>query len=152
MVILEVNNVSLIMSQFDLPWPKEEASDLSGKNKTRCFKRFAALHCGLQQGNGEADIYAWGEVTAIFLGITGRLEVSSGPEETEENKIKVSIEDSFEFSVLLTNETFSIWNKNSSSANNRPWLQINSFPLITSGYSSLVSSGLMDGMKIFFPH
>ena len=106
-VILEVNNVSLSVSQFDLPRPKEEAPKLTGKNKTRCSQRYAAAHCGpvavrygrvglewdggvlgvegegivVQQGDRSA-VYRWGEVARIDLGVTGELEVFTDVMET----------------------------------------------------------------------
>ena len=95
LVILEVNNVSVGVTQFDLPRPKELVPNLSSKNKTRCSQRYNAAHCGpisvrynmvrmewvqgvadlsekeivLQQGN-ISDIYTWGEESNISLPIT----------------------------------------------------------------------------------
>merc|ERR1711892_169858 len=92
LLILDVNNVSLSVSKFDLPQPKEEAQNMTARNKTRCSQRYAASHCGpvavvynlvrlewetgsvelsedtveVTEGNSSV-LYSWTEVNEMYL-------------------------------------------------------------------------------------
>ena len=180
LLILEVNNVTLSVSNFELPGPKEELKDFTGKNKTRaktrCSQRFSASHCGpeaitynsvrLEWDTGVIDlkedaievtlentfeVYTWLELKGILLSSSKDPKIIKKENDIFENKIDITVEDAFHLSVILTNETFTIWNKSESSYHTRPWLHLTSFPLFSSNTSLLSSSGLLDGLKTFFP-
>ena len=179
-LILEVDNVSLSVSRFELPLPKEELTGLTGKKKTRaktrCSQQYEASHCGpeavlynlvrLQWKSGLVElskdtievtvenmsqVYSWTELRSIYLNRSKDIEVVINEVDLFENNINITVEDAFQFSVILTNETFTIWNKSESSYLTRPWLHLTSFPLISSPASLLSSSCFLGSLKTFFP-
>ena len=81
-----------------------------------------------------------------------QLTVDMNCQEEHRAAITVTVEDKLIFSLRLTREEFSLWNKTEEEGEVRPWLDLKEFPLTnSSGGDVLHSSGLLTGLSHMFP-
>ena len=171
-----VGDMRLAVSQLKWPSEKETLANLSSRTLRSCSGDHEAACCGPLAVTYQSVSLVWSGGKITWNSTTMELEenqtvvpyqvedvdqvtishsqvtVDMNSQEEHKAAITVTVEDKLIFSLRLTGEEFSLWNKTEGEGEVRPWLDLKEFPLTnSSGGDVLHSSGLLTGLSHMFP-